>query len=71
MGRLTAYTFVTLDGVMQGPGHPDEDTRDGFTYGGWAGPFADEVIGNAAAEGMARDDAILFGRRTYEDFFAF
>ena len=71
MGKLTTYTFLTLDGVMQGPGHPDEDRRGGFAYGGWAGRFADEVIGNAAAEGMARDDALLFGRRTYEDFYAF
>src|SRR4051794_29908339 len=53
---------------MQGPGHPEEDTRDGFTQGGWAGPYMDEVMGAEAGKGMAegRGGAMLFGRRTYE-----
>jgi dihydrofolate reductase len=69
MGRITTFTFVTLDGVMQAPARPDEDTRGGFGHGGWGAPYGDEVIGAVAAEGMARDGAMLFGRRTYEDFF--
>lgn len=61
-------TFITLDGVMQAPGRPDEDTRGGFTMGGWEGRYADPVMGEVAAEGMATEGALLFGRRTYEDF---
>jgi dihydrofolate reductase len=58
---------LTLDGVMQAPGRPEEDDRDGFEHGGWAHARVDEVMG----EGMARGGALLFGRRTYEDFFSF
>lgn len=54
---------------MQAPGRPDEDRRDGFEHGGWAVPYADPVIGGVAAEGMSKGGALLFGRRTYEDFF--
>jgi dihydrofolate reductase len=66
--RIAVWNFITLDGVMQGPAHPDEDTRDGFTQGGWTVPFMDEVIGAEAAKGIAEGDggAMLFGRRTYE-----
>ena len=66
--RITVWNYVTLDGVMQGPAHPDEDTRDGFTQGGWAGPYMDEVMGAEAAKGIAEGEggAMLFGRRTYE-----
>jgi dihydrofolate reductase len=71
MRRLTTFTHVTLDGVMQAPGRPDEDTRDGFTFGGWEGRYADEVMAGVAAEGMATESALLFGRRTYEDFHGF
>jgi dihydrofolate reductase len=71
MRRITVFESVTLDGVMQAPGRPDEDARDGFQHGGWAIPYADEVIGGLAAEGQARTDGILLGRRTYEDFFGF
>jgi dihydrofolate reductase len=60
-----------LDGVMQAPGRPDEDTRGEFRMGGWEGRYADEVMGRVAAEGMATESAMLFGRRTYEDFFGF
>jgi len=57
---------VTLDGVMQGLGSPDEDRDDGFEYGGWGAPYGDEVLGEKAAEGMPQTTAYLFGRKTYE-----
>jgi dihydrofolate reductase len=71
MAELIVFTSLTLDGVMQAPGRPDEDSRGGFEHGGWATPYADEVMGSVAAEGMSRRSALLFGRRTYEDFAAF
>jgi len=61
---------VTLDGVMQGPGRPDEDTRNGFERGGWAVPRSDEAIVAKMGERMGGDRAFLFGRRTYEDLLA-
>lgn len=70
MGQVVVNISVSLDGVMQAPGRADEDTRDGFTHGGWALPYFDPVMGRAAAEGMAKMPALLFGRRTYQDFFA-
>jgi dihydrofolate reductase len=66
--RLTLTQFVTLDGVYQGPGSPDEDPRDGFTRGGWMVPHMDETFITEAADWLARADALLFGRRTYEAF---
>jgi dihydrofolate reductase len=68
MGELTAVESLTLDGVMQAPGRPDEDTRGGFDQGGWAVPYADEVMGRAMGERMGGGGAIVLGRRTYEDF---
>jgi dihydrofolate reductase len=68
MARITAVENVTLDGVMQAPGAPDEDTRGGFAHGGWAQAYADEVGMRVAAEGMAAEGAMLFGRLTYERF---
>jgi dihydrofolate reductase len=53
---------------MQAPGRADEDTRGGFAHGGWAQPYNDEVMGEVMGKGMARGGALLFGRRTYEDF---
>ena len=67
MARIVAFTSVTLDGVMQAPGRPDEDTRGDFQHGGWATRYADEESGRLAAEGMANTEALLLGRRTYED----
>ena len=67
MTRIVAFESVTLDGVMQAPGRPDEDTRGGFERGGWAAKYADEESGKLAAEGMANTEALLLGRRTYED----
>lgn len=67
MGKVIVMNWVTLDGVIQGPGRPDEDTRDGFEFGGWALAFSDEVIGARMGERMAGNHAWLFGRRTYDD----
>jgi dihydrofolate reductase len=66
MRSLRVIEFVSLDGVMQAPGGPDEDTEGGFRHGGWQRPYVDEVLGATAAEGMAATDAYLFGRKTYE-----
>jgi dihydrofolate reductase len=71
VGKLVVFESITLDGVMQGPGRADEDTRGGFQFGGWATRYADEVGGQVAAEGMATTGALLLGRRTYEDFYSF
>lgn len=66
MRKLVATEFLSLDGVYQAPGDPNEDTEGGFRHGGWSRGYVDEVFGQAAAEGMAATDAQLFGRRTYE-----
>ena len=71
MSHITVINNLTLDGVMQAPGRPDEDRRDGFEHGGWAAPYYDDVLGRAMAERMARGGALLLGRRTYEDFASF
>jgi dihydrofolate reductase len=68
LGKVIMNNSVTLDGVMQAPGRPDEDMRGGFAHGGWAAPYFDAVMAGAAAQGMAQAPAMLFGRRTYEDF---
>ena len=70
MSKVVAFTSLTLDGVMQAPGRPDEDRRGGFAHGGWATPYADSVQASLAGESMASTGALLFGRRTYEDFYA-
>jgi dihydrofolate reductase len=71
MSRLVVFTNVTLDGVMQAPGRPDEDTRDGFAHGGWGAPYFDAVMGEVMGAHMAKPGAIVLGRRTYEDFASF
>lgn len=71
MARLVVNDNVTLDGVMQGPSHADEDRRGGFDLGGWATPYADTVMAEVAGEGIAKGGSMLFGRRTYEDLAAF
>ncbi|HEY3001540.1 MAG TPA: dihydrofolate reductase family protein [Kribbellaceae bacterium] len=71
MRKVVANISLSLDGVMQAPGRPDEDTRGGFPHGGWAAPYADEVQGREMGKGMASTGAILLGRRTYEDFYAY
>jgi dihydrofolate reductase len=70
MSRIVVFNSVTLDGVMQAPGRADEDPRGGFPYGGWAAPYADPEMGKAAGESMAKTGGLLFGRRTYEDFYS-
>jgi dihydrofolate reductase len=71
MGKVVVVENVTLDGVMQAPGGADEDVRGGFPYGGWARPYADHVMAETMGRGMGADGAMLFGRRTYEQFHAF
>jgi dihydrofolate reductase len=66
MGKVVVMNAVTLDGVMQGPGRPDEDTRDGFAHGGWGIAYGDEATVAKMGERMGEDHAFLFGRRTYE-----
>ena len=71
MRTLRVIEFLSLDGVMQAPGAPDEDTEGGFEHGGWMRPYFDDVLGAAAAQGMAATDAYLFGRKTYEKMAAY
>lgn len=70
MRELAILTFVTLDGVMQAPASPQEDTSGGFSQGGWASPYWDEVMSQVAAEAMADPYDVLMGRKTYELFAA-
>jgi dihydrofolate reductase len=68
MRRLVVSEFMTLDGVMQGPGGPEEDTEGGFRHGGWQAAYFDDEIGKAVDEGMSRTGGFLLGRKTYEIF---
>jgi dihydrofolate reductase len=69
MADVVVINHVTLDGVMQAPARPDEDTRDGFAHGGWAIPRNDPLMAAKIGERMGDELAFLFGRRTYEDFY--
>ena len=71
MRRVVVNNNVTLDGVVQAPGRPDEDPSGGFEHGGWAQPYFDDVMGQRAAEGIAKSEALLLGRRSYEFFAEF
>jgi dihydrofolate reductase len=71
MRTLRVIEFLSLDGVMQAPGDPQEDTEGGFRHGGWQRPYFDDVLGASAAQGMAATDAYLFGRKTYEKMAAY
>ena len=68
MRSITVTMWVSLDGVVQGLGRADEDTRGGFTHGGWGERYDDEVMGQEMARSMARPGDMLLGRRTWEDF---
>jgi dihydrofolate reductase len=70
MSKLLVTTFLSLDGVMQAPGGPDEDRSDAFDHGGWLVPFADEDMERHVVEWIARADGFLLGRKTYEIFAA-
>ncbi len=68
MRKIIVLTFVTLDGVMQGPGGPTEDTSGNFKYGGWTVPYFDEFSGQVMAEQMGKPFDLLLGRKTFEIF---
>jgi dihydrofolate reductase len=68
MRKLIVNEFLSLDGVMQAPGGPDEDRSGGFEHGGWQMPYFDEVFGKAVTEGIAAAGGFVLGRKTYEIF---
>lgn len=71
MGALVMIEFLTVDGVMQGLGSPQEDTEGGFTHGGWGTPYSGSIHQVTASPGLANTSSYLFGRRTYEKLAAF
>lgn len=71
MPKLVVSEFLTLDGVMQGPGDPNEDRSGGFEQGGWQLPFFDDVFGRTIMDGFANSGGFLLGRKTYEIFAAY
>jgi len=74
MRKIIVFTNLTLDGVMQAPGRPEEDPREGFQHGGWGAPYAAMTAvapGSAAGQAMANVGPMLFGRRTYQDFYTY
>jgi dihydrofolate reductase len=70
MRKLVVNTFVTLDGIMQAPGGPEEDTTGGFAWGGWSFNYWDDMMGQVMGESMAKPSELLLGRKTYEIFAA-
>lgn len=71
MRKIVVLTFVSLDGVMQAPGAPEEDASGGFKYGGWTVPYSDEFSGKIMVEQMSVPFDLLLGRKTYEIFAAY
>lgn len=71
MRKIIVLTFLTLDGVMQAPGGPEEDTSGGFPYGGWTVPYFDEYTGKMMGEQMKQPFDLLLGRKTYDIFAAY
>jgi dihydrofolate reductase len=70
MRKLVVLSFITLDGVMQAPGGPEEDPTGGFKYGGWVAGYWDDFMGRVLDEQMSKSFDLLLGRRTYEIFAA-
>jgi dihydrofolate reductase len=70
MRKLVVGTFLTLDGVMQAPGGPEEDPTGGFTHGGWSFPYWDDLMGQRMDEAVSKPFDLLLGRKTYEIFAA-
>src|SRR5688572_2870358 len=68
MRKIIVLTFLTLDGVMQAPGGPKEETSGGFKYGGWTVPYFDDFSGREMGKQMSRPFDLLLGRKTYEIF---
>jgi dihydrofolate reductase len=68
MRKVIVLSFMTLDGVIQAPGGPEEDTSGGFKYGGWVIPFFDEFLGTVMGEQMSNNSDLLLGRKTFEIF---
>ena len=68
MRKLIVLSFVTLDGIMQAPGGPEEDPSGGFKYGGWTVPYFDDFAGQVMAEQMSKHSDLLLGRKTFEIF---
>ena len=64
--RIAIIEFISLDGVVQAPGGPDEDTDGGFTHGGWSQPFFDDTVGGGFDDALTKAEALLFGRRTWQ-----
>src|SRR5271170_466290 len=68
MRKIVVLTFISLDGVMQAPGGPEEDTSGGFQYGGWTAPYSDEFSGSLMVKQMSMPFDLLLGRKTYDIF---
>src|SRR2546422_8688132 len=68
MRKIIVLSFISLDGVMQAPGGPEEDTSGGFKYGGWTVPYSDEFTGKIMGEQMTKPADLLLGRKTFEIF---
>jgi len=71
MRKIVVLSFITLDGVVQGPGGPEEDTSGGFTYGGWVTPYFDKALGEIMGKQMSGRSDLLLGRKTHEIFAAY